>query len=38
MTFAFPSDEDPINTKGKIVRNDSKGIGVKYNKHMTSFS
>jgi hypothetical protein len=30
MAFAFPSDEDPIKTKGKIVRTDSEGIAVKF--------
>ena len=37
MTFAFPSDEDPIKTKGKIVRTDSKGIGVKFHEPIPSF-
>ena len=30
MTFTLPGDEVPIKTAGKIVRADSKGIGVQF--------
>jgi hypothetical protein len=30
MTFSLPGDEVPIKTAGKIVRTDSKGIGVQF--------
>ena len=32
MTFILPGDKDPIKTTGKIVRTDSKGIGVQFDK------
>lgn len=37
MKFELPSYEDPIKTKGKIVRTDSKGIGVKFHEPIPSF-
>ena len=30
MSFSLPDDEVPIKTEGKIVRTDSKGIGVQF--------
>jgi hypothetical protein len=35
IKFELPSYEDPIKTKGKIVRTNSAGIGVKFNETLT---
>jgi Tfp pilus assembly protein PilZ len=32
MTFSYPDSGDPIKVLGKIIRVDSEGIGVKFNK------
>jgi Tfp pilus assembly protein PilZ len=37
MTFSHPGSGDPIKVLGKVVRVDSKGIGVKFNKLLSDF-
>ena len=37
MTFAHPDSGDPIKVLGKVVRVDSGGIGVKFNKLLSVF-
>ena len=37
MTFSHPSSGDPIKVLGKVIRVDSEGIGVKFNKLLSEF-
>ena len=37
MTFSHPGSGDPIKVLGKVIRVDSKGIGVKFNKLLGDF-
>ena len=37
MTFSHPGSGDPIKVLGKIIRVDSGGIGVKFNKLLSDF-
>lgn len=37
MTFSHPSSGDPIKVTGKVIRADSEGIGVKFNKLLSDF-
>jgi Tfp pilus assembly protein PilZ len=37
MTFSHPGSGDPIKVLGKIIRVDSGGIGVKFNKLLSNF-
>jgi hypothetical protein len=37
MTFSRPGSGDPIKVLGKIIRVDSGGIGVKFNKLLSDF-
>jgi Tfp pilus assembly protein PilZ len=37
MTFSHPDSGDPIKVLGKIIRVDSGGIGVKFNKLLSDF-
>ncbi len=37
MTFSHPGSGDPIKVLGKVVRVDSGGIGVKFNKLLSDF-
>ena len=37
MTFCHPGSGDPIKVLGKIIRVDSGGIGVKFNKLLSNF-
>jgi Tfp pilus assembly protein PilZ len=37
MTFSHPDSGDPIKVLGKIIRVDSGGIGVKFNKLLSNF-
>ena len=37
MTFSHPSSGDPVKVIGKVIRADSKGIGVKFNKLLSDF-
>jgi hypothetical protein len=37
MTFSHPSSGDPIRVIGKVIRADSEGIGVKFNKLLSDF-
>jgi len=37
MTFSHPSSGDPIKVSGKVIRVDSEGIGVKFNKLLSEF-
>jgi Tfp pilus assembly protein PilZ len=37
MTFSHPDSGDPIKVLGKVIRVDSKGIGVKFNKLLSDF-
>jgi Tfp pilus assembly protein PilZ len=37
MTFSHPGSGDPIKVLGKVVRVDSQGIGVKFNKLLSDF-
>jgi len=37
MTFSHPASGDPIRVLGKVIRVDSEGIGVKFNKLLKSF-
>ena len=38
MTFSHPGSGDPIKVLGKIIRVDSGGIGVKFNKLLSNFN
>ncbi len=38
MSFCLPGDEVPIKTTGKIVRSDSKGIGVQFDEVLPDIS
>jgi Tfp pilus assembly protein PilZ len=35
MTFSHPDSGDPIKVSGKVIRVDSGGIGVKFNKYLS---
>jgi Tfp pilus assembly protein PilZ len=37
MTFSHPNSGDPIKVLGKVIRVDSEGIGVKFNKLLSEF-
>ena len=37
MTFSHPDSGDPIKVLGKVIRVDSQGIGVKFNKLLSDF-
>jgi len=37
MTFSHPGSGDPIKVLGKVIRVDSQGIGVKFNKLISDF-
>ena len=37
MTFSHPDSGDPIKVSGKVIRVDSKGVGVKFNKLLSDF-
>ena len=37
MTFSHPGSGDPIKVLGKVIRVDSQGIGVKFNKLLSDF-
>jgi Tfp pilus assembly protein PilZ len=37
MTFSHPGSGDPIKALGKVIRVDSGGIGVKFNKLLSAF-
>jgi Tfp pilus assembly protein PilZ len=37
MTFSHPDSGDPIKVSGKVIRVDSRGIGVKFNKLLSDF-
>jgi Tfp pilus assembly protein PilZ len=37
MTFSHPDSGDPIKVLGKVIRADSGGIGVKFNKLLSGF-
>jgi Tfp pilus assembly protein PilZ len=37
MTFSHPDSGDPIKVLGKVIRVDSGGVGVKFNKLLSDF-
>ncbi|HAY38384.1 MAG TPA: hypothetical protein DCY53_03000 [Desulfobacteraceae bacterium] len=37
MTFSHPDSGDPIKVSGNVIRVDSRGIGVKFNKLLSDF-